>query len=397
MAQNFLDWTVFTDPWAGLDLLRHTVKETNIFDSSDQKEIKGYFKAIILNDPQSLSAAGSAGQPDAVTTDKDSSRVAKYCFYGRIDPRINPISPHVFLPDPCELSTAPNGGGAAIDAVVMHTIFIMTVPNKAIKEMPKLGDIVEVGLYAGPQGGFNVQYGKYIKPVPHGQKTATQSTLKDACSALAEAFDSMPLSSITPGRSQQADYVNAEGVTAVIDNGQMPTELLTQVDSRYAHPATYLLPEVADDFNRMAKAFFEHFGTKFPITETYRTYATQVSLKGRKPRLAATPGTSNHGWGVAIDWGAHGFTTDAYKWQLENGHKYNWINPCWAREGPDAASCKDASCVGQKCGSKPEAWHIEHTQRSRYVKNIRSKMDVPPVEAVAQGSDSYDEEGGGSG
>ena len=386
MAQNFLDWTIFTDPWSSLDLLRNAIKKTNLFDSSDQKEIKGYFKAIILNDPQSLSAGGSAGMPDAVTTDKDSSRVAKYCFYGRIDPRINPISPHVFLPDPCELSSAPDGGGSAIDAVVMHTIFIMTVPEKAVKEMPKLGDIVEVGLYAGPQGGFNVQYGKYIKPVPHGQKTAAQGTLKDACALLSEAFDNMLLSAVVPGRTRIADYVNAAGETKIINNGAA-ADIMVPVDTQYATPGLLLLPEVVEDFNRMAKAFFEHFdGTKYPVNETYRTFSGQVQAKANwtskgKPANAATPGTSNHGWGTAMDWSARGFHTDAYKWQLENGHKYNWINPSWAQED----------------GSRPEAWHIEHAQKSRYIKNIRSKMDEEPVEAVASGSDASEEEGGGSG
>ena len=37
------------------------------------------------------------------------------------------------------------------------------------------------------------------------------------------------------------------------------------------------------------------------ITDSYRTYASQVRLYGQKPALAAVPGTSNHGWGLAVD------------------------------------------------------------------------------------------------
>jgi hypothetical protein len=38
------------------------------------------------------------------------------------------------------------------------------------------------------------------------------------------------------------------------------------------------------------------------FTDTFRSYASQVELKERKPSLAATPGTSIHGIGYAVDW-----------------------------------------------------------------------------------------------
>ena len=41
--------------------------------------------------------------------------------------------------------------------------------------------------------------------------------------------------------------------------------------------------------------------TPICITDSYRTYASQVRLYGQKPALAAVPGTSNHGWGLAVD------------------------------------------------------------------------------------------------
>ena len=37
------------------------------------------------------------------------------------------------------------------------------------------------------------------------------------------------------------------------------------------------------------------------IGQGWRSYAEQVDLKRRKPQLAATPGKSNHGWGLAAD------------------------------------------------------------------------------------------------
>lgn len=54
---------------------------------------------------------------------------------------------------------------------------------------------------------------------------------------------------------------------------------------------------------------------------SYRSYGQQVSLYRVKPSLAAVHGTSNHGWGVAIDFarGADRFGCPAYQWLTSNG------------------------------------------------------------------------------
>ena len=62
--------------------------------------------------------------------------------------------------------------------------------------------------------------------------------------------------------------------------------------------------------------------------------------------LAAVPGTSNHGWGVAVDFacGAEQFGSAGYRWLKANGPKYGWTHPSWAEPG----------------GSRPEPWHWEY-------------------------------------
>jgi hypothetical protein len=52
-------------------------------------------------------------------------------------------------------------------------------------------------------------------------------------------------------------------------------------------------------FDLMSVDFSEEFGRPLRLTDSYRDYATQVSVKARNTGLAATPGTSNHGWGLA--------------------------------------------------------------------------------------------------
>lgn len=45
----------------------------------------------------------------------------------------------------------------------------------------------------------------------------------------------------------------------------------------------------------------KRLGAGVSIGEGWRSYEQQVRLKRQKPNLAATPGRSNHGWGLAAD------------------------------------------------------------------------------------------------
>ncbi|MDN5654093.1 MAG: M15 family metallopeptidase, partial [Kocuria sp.] len=74
---------------------------------------------------------------------------------------------------------------------------------------------------------------------------------------------------------------------------------------------------------------------------TYRTYDKQVELKASKGRMAARPGWSNHGYGLAID---IQLTPEQHTWMRENSIRFGWWHPLWAR--PD--------------GTKPESWHWEY-------------------------------------
>ena len=69
----------------------------------------------------------------------------------------------------------------------------------------------------------------------------------------------------------------------------------------------------------------------------YRPLVVQISLSKdpEKAGLAAEPGTSNHGWGTAIDLHYYSsatsstqikleFNSPEYKWLLKNAHKHGW-------------------------------------------------------------------------
>jgi LAS superfamily LD-carboxypeptidase LdcB len=85
----------------------------------------------------------------------------------------------------------------------------------------------------------------------------------------------------------------------------------------------------------MSAAYMSAFGQPICLTDSYRTFEQQVRLYGAKPALAAVPGTSNHGWGLAVDvcGGAQSFGTPEYGWLAANAGRFGWTNPPWARPG----------------------------------------------------------------
>jgi zinc D-Ala-D-Ala carboxypeptidase len=94
------------------------------------------------------------------------------------------------------------------------------------------------------------------------------------------------------------------------------------------------------------EVYREEFGRDLCMTDGYRSYAAQESLRARKPGLAARPGTSEHGWGLAVDFcGGIETAGPAYDWMRENAPEYGWDNPPWARKGG---------------GGPYEPWHWEY-------------------------------------
>jgi LAS superfamily LD-carboxypeptidase LdcB len=128
------------------------------------------------------------------------------------------------------------------------------------------------------------------------------------------------------------------------DNGRIPASALA--DLAFA-PGQQLRADAAESLEQLNVAFAAAFGRNLVITDSYRSYSQQVACRQQKGSLCATPGTSNHGNGTAIDLGgnAYRFGTDEHDWMLAHAEEYGWTLPSWARA----------------TGSKPEPWHWEFT------------------------------------
>ena len=96
----------------------------------------------------------------------------------------------------------------------------------------------------------------------------------------------------------------------------------------------------------LAVAYKSRFGSEPCLIDGYRTLAEQQVLRRTKRRFAAPAGTSEHGWGLAVDLGCgvQSRRTVQHAWVQANGPRFGWVNPEWAQSG----------------GAKPEPWHWEY-------------------------------------
>lgn len=125
-------------------------------------------------------------------------------------------------------------------------------------------------------------------------------------------------------------------------NGRFPVSALCPL---YAAPDEGLVREAAMAFNAMSSAYEKETGSPICVTDGYRPLAEQIAVKLLSPKLAATPGTSQHGLGLALDLcgGVQSFAGPAHLWMQRNAPLYGWFHPAWA----------------EPTGVMPEPWHWE--------------------------------------
>jgi hypothetical protein len=125
-------------------------------------------------------------------------------------------------------------------------------------------------------------------------------------------------------------------------NGMIPPEALCPL---WGTRGQILRADAAAAFDEMSKAYAQVYGAPICVTDSYRNFDEQLAVAAAKPDLAARPGSSNHGWGVATDLcdGIQDYGNDAHRWMRGNSMLYGWFLPAWAQQN----------------GSKPEPWHWE--------------------------------------
>lgn len=165
---------------------------------------------------------------------------------------------------------------------------------------------------------------------------SVRSSVDDAGVPSAVGLDPSALSALDSGALCSNDTGNYQ-------NGRLPASALCPIRGKSGQ---YMRPAAARALNALAIAYQAEFGSELCITDTYRSYEQQVSVKRRKGRWAATPGTSQHGLGLATDLcgGIENFGTRQHRWMKTHAPIFGFFHPEWA-----GAS-----------GSLPEPWHWEY-------------------------------------
>jgi zinc D-Ala-D-Ala carboxypeptidase len=139
--------------------------------------------------------------------------------------------------------------------------------------------------------------------------------------SFASALENAVAQTSTAGKSYTLNSKGIPTELAAYGNGKIPANALEQVGStrhKLWAPAAESLTRMINDAKRE--------GVTIGITDSYRPYEEQVDLARRKGLysqggLAAKPGTSEHGWGMATDLDLN---SKAQAWIRKNGEKYGF-------------------------------------------------------------------------
>lgn len=114
-------------------------------------------------------------------------------------------------------------------------------------------------------------------------------------------------------------------------NGSIPLKVLCAVAFAPSH---HLRCDAAEALVRLNAAYRADFGHDLRISGAYRTLEEQISTRAAKGAMAAVPGTSNHGWGLAIDLDqVRSYRSAQYVWLKANAMTYGWHHPTYMDEG----------------------------------------------------------------
>ena len=116
-------------------------------------------------------------------------------------------------------------------------------------------------------------------------------------------------------------------------NGLLPQAYLCPLPGKGNHQ---LRADAAIAFAAMNEAYRKRFGRPMCVTSSYRSLGAQQAVYYQRPGLAAIPGKSNHGFGLAVDLcgGVEVFRSAQFNWLEANSKKYGFIHPDWAYVSP---------------------------------------------------------------
>ena len=162
---------------------------------------------------------------------------------------------------------------------------------------------------------------------------------RDAAAGITVAAQQISVTGDADAQAAAAEAARAEAVrvaglarsTDGYTNGSIPLKVLCAVSFA---PSQRLRCDAAEALTRLNAAYRVAFGRDLSISGTYRTLDEQISTRAAKGTMAAVPGTSNHGWGLAIDLSdVTSYRSAQYAWLKANAMTYGWRHPVYMDEG----------------------------------------------------------------
>lgn len=140
----------------------------------------------------------------------------------------------------------------------------------------------------------------------------------------------------------------------------------------------HMLNDIAAKAYSEMVAAAEEDGVSWEITDSYRDYEAQVDVAARKGLysqggLAAVPGTSNHGWGSAVDLKLN---DEALAWLRTNAEQFGFTNiprEPWHWEHKGSVSFAKTGKEDPNAGKAPASVVIDSNLVSRLISELKKK------------------------
>lgn len=158
-------------------------------------------------------------------------------------------------------------------------------------------------------------------------------------------------------------------------NGHLPGSALAPI--YVPHGSGQLTNEAAASWNTMRLYFVRHGQEIYPAgsLSSYRTYSQQVYMKQVYGSNAATPGTSNHGWGLAVDLATTNMRHHLDAWGAHFGWAKRWSDASWEwwhikyRSGvwqrrPDPGTSATYPILRHGSGGRGQDAYVESVERN---------------------------------
>ena len=212
---------------------------------------------------------------------------------------------------PSRSAVALGAAGVAMVAVVAGRVYGAPVGPAAAADQLSISTSAtttagQVATRVDPDEAMAALRGGEVTPLPAGLRAVSRSKIR-------------PVLPGCDGRVSDYSY----------PNGQVPADELCALTFAPGH---HLRADAAVSLAMLNIAYRSRYGQNLCLTDSYRTLAAQASLAARKPGLAARPGTSEHGMGLAVDFcgGVQTYRSQRYDWMRANAPTFGWANPDWA-------------------------------------------------------------------